>query len=146
MCVKILSFIHEKKKCILSANTIEYLQYVRYYDRHWKCIKHKRMTSWTQHLTCERYEIADNNCNSLLNSLVALEALKSRRLHIRGDIWDRERPDQFQKTLYVKMHVARKMYYVLKKIQKFVGTKGKRNINWFLNHLASCTKNLELYI
>ena len=82
------------------------------------------MTSWTQHLTCERYEIADNNCNSLLNSLVALEALKSRRLHIRGDIWDRERPDQFQKTLYVKMHVARKMYYVLKKIQKFVGTTG----------------------
>ena len=58
------------------------------YGRYWKCIKHKRMVSWAQHLTCERDEIADNNWNRLLNALVALEALKSRRLHVRGDIWD----------------------------------------------------------
>ena len=70
--------------------------------------------------------------------------LKEKR--VWGKHRNRERPDQFEKVLYVKRHVARKMYYMLKKIQKFSGTKGKGNINWFLNHLASCTKNLELYI
>lgn len=93
-------------------------------------VLNRNTVSWTQSLGWERDKQANNNKNSLLNSVVALEVLKTGRPHLTiifeldlkggGGLGRHkiERPTQCQKTIYAGRHVTREMCYLLRKPHK----------------------------